>query len=60
MLYKEWKKTKEQLKELCNDNKITKEEKETYEKVSKLIYGQCLTCPSNDGLPHGECYSCDD
>ena len=43
MLYKEWKKTKEQLKELCNDNKITKEEKETYEKVSKLIYGQCLT-----------------
>ncbi len=25
----------------------------------KLVYGRCLDCKWNDGLPHSACYNCD-
>ena len=60
MTYKEWKEKQSEVNELCKEGKITKDDKGSFEKVMEYLYGKCLDCRSNDGCPHGECWSCDD
>lgn len=60
MTCKEWKEKQSKVNELCKEGKITKDDKDSFEKVMKLLRGKCLDCRSNDGYPHGECWSCDD
>lgn len=58
MTNKEYKNIQNSLKRMIKENKITKEDKNNFEKVMKLLYGKCLTCYNNDGYPHSECYDC--
>lgn len=57
MIYNEY---KELVKKMDKNENITVEEKNITIETLKKAYGVCLTCPTNDGLPHGECWSCDD
>ena len=58
MTYKDYKFAVKRLKEE-NSYLKTSEEKELFIKEIKRIYGKCVDCSYNDGIPHGECWGCD-
>ena len=55
----EFKQLENILNERIKQGKISAADKEITLATLKVVYGRCITCNWNDGLPHSACYNCD-
>lgn len=60
MTTKEYQETLKRVVELCKDEKITKEEANSWIIVEMALMGKCCNCPHNNGIPNCYCENCED
>jgi len=55
----EYKQLEAILKAKVEEGKISEADKDITLATLKVVYGNCISCQWNDGLPHSACYNCD-